>query len=108
MAKHLHSFISVGLLLLLGSLTAGCAESDPITPVPPTPTVTDPIAPKHPEIAPTPTPATRQFPLLAPPLNPAAARPSSQNCIECHTDVEALRTAAKVVEKVESKSIGEG
>ncbi|UCC65550.1 MAG: hypothetical protein JSV36_11100 [Anaerolineae bacterium] len=108
MTKHLHGFIFVGLLLLLASLAAGCAQGDPIAPVPPTPTVADPITPKRPDIAPTPTPATRHFPLPAPTLIPVAARPSSQNCIACHTDVEALKAMATVVEKTESKSEGEG
>jgi hypothetical protein len=108
MIKYLHKLTFIGLALLLGTLTPGCVESDPITPVPPTPTVADPIPPKHPEIAPTPTSVTRQFPLPVPTLVPVAARPSSQNCIDCHTDAETLKATAEVVEKVESKSEGEG
>ena len=109
MTKHLPKFLFIGLLLLLGVLVAGCQiERETIASVPPTPTVAAAIQPKYPEAAPTPTPGTRNFPLAAPTLLPAAARPSSQNCIDCHTDLEALKNTAEVVEKAESKSEGEG
>ena len=108
MTKHLQKPLFIGLLLLLGSLATGCFEDEPIAPVPPTPIVAAAIQPKHPEIAPTPTPGTRDFPLSAPTLLPAAARPNSQNCIDCHTDVEQIKLTAAVVEKVESQSEGEG
>jgi len=108
MMQRLHKLIFAGLLLLLGSLAVGCVEDEPITPVPPTPTVADPIPPKHPAIAPTPTSIARQFPLPVPTLLPVAARPSSQNCVDCHTDAETLKAMAETVEKAESKSEGEG
>jgi hypothetical protein len=108
MTQCLHKLIFIGLALFLGSLASGCVESDPITPVPPTPTVADPIPPKRPNVAPTPTSATRQFPLPAPTLVPVAVRPSGQNCVDCHTDAQTLKATAEVVEKAESKSEGEG
>lgn len=111
MPKHLPKLFFVGLMLLVGSLAAGCVKAgEPITPVPPTPTVAAAIQPKHPEVAPTPTPGTRDFPLPAPTLVPVAAvaRPSSQNCIDCHTDVEKIKLNAEAVEAVETQSEGEG
>jgi len=109
MRKYLQKLLLSGLFLIVGSLAAGCIENEPIEPVPPTPTTVAAIPPRYPEIAPTPTPGTRDFPLPAPTLLPVAARPSSQNCIDCHTDVERIKlTAELVVEKVESQSEGEG
>jgi len=108
MTKNLPKLFLIGLVIVLGGLAVGCVESNPIVPVPPTPTVADPISPKRPDFAPTPTPATRNFPLPAATLLPIAARPSSQNCVDCHTDVEMLKAVAKEPEVVESLSEGEG
>jgi len=108
MLKHLPKLLLMSLLLLLGGLTIGCAEDEPIEPVPPTPTTAAAIQPQHPEIAPTPTPGTRDFPLPAPTLLPVAARPDGQNCIDCHTDVEKIKLNAEAVEVVETQSEGEG
>jgi hypothetical protein len=109
MAKRLQQLTFIGLLLGLGILMASCVEGESdIDPVPPTPTVASFIAPKRPSVAPTPTPATRAFPLPASTLEPVAARPSSQSCIDCHTDQELLKATATEVEAVETQSEGEG
>ena len=125
MMKHLQRLLLMGLLFVVGSLAAGCAGSEPATPVPPTATVavqptdtplppTDtPVPPTDTPVPPTDTPVPpTDTPVPTPtdtPLPPTATpMPSADNCIACHTDQGLLEEIAvdKTVKSEETE--GEG
>lgn len=125
MTKHVHKLLLIGLLLLLGSLTIGCAKEEPSTPVPPTATVamqptdtsmppTDtPSPPTETPVPPTDTPApSTDTPVPTPTDTPVPPTPTplpnADNCIVCHTDQDLLKEIAvdKTVKSEETE--GEG
>lgn len=89
---------AAGVLVLVALALCSCAEPEAIVPVPPTPTPYSPPPIEAPLPTPKPTVEALQFP-LEPPAHVGIDRVDDQNCVDCHTDADALKSSMEVEEQ---------